>query len=121
MEAIYSSADILLQASLREWSGLAVIEAMSCGCVPVVSDIPSFRMLTAGGIYGRLFDVGDAEDLARVVLSLSPGERISLSESTREHFQLELSFDAMARRISKIYDDVIAIRDRRADFLDSQL
>ena len=31
-----ASADVLLQSSLREWSGLAVLEALACG-VPVAA------------------------------------------------------------------------------------
>jgi glycosyltransferase involved in cell wall biosynthesis len=105
MEAIYSSADFLLQASLREWSGLAVIEAMSCGCVPIVSDIPSFRMLTGGGA-GKLFPIGDAEALAQAALSISRTERHTLALACHSRFNQELSFAAMARKISAIYRDL---------------
>ncbi|HEX5166236.1 MAG TPA: glycosyltransferase family 4 protein [Thermomicrobiales bacterium] len=105
MEAIYSSADFLLQASLREWSGLAVIEAMSCGCIPIVSDIPSFRMLT-GGSAGKRFPVGDAEALARAALSISHANREALAMACHSRFKQELSFAAMASKISAIYRDV---------------
>jgi glycosyltransferase involved in cell wall biosynthesis len=106
MEAIYSSADFLLQASLREWSGLAVIEAMSCGCVPIVSDIPSFQMLTERGRFGRLFATGDPEGLARAALSINRSERPHLSQAIRDHFHRELSFTAMARQIDTVYHDL---------------
>ncbi len=106
MEAIYSSADFLLQASLREWSGLAVIEAMSCGCIPIVSDIPSFRTLTDGGRFGRLFATGDAMGLSRAALSVRPDGRVALSRAVRDHFELELSFAAMALKISDVYRDL---------------
>lgn len=108
MEAIYSSADILLQASVREWSGLAVMEAMSCGCIPVVSDIPSFRVLTGDGAFGRLFRVGDAGGLAGAALSLTEDERASLASAVRRRFERDLSFDAMARQVSAVYGDVVA-------------
>ena len=101
MEAIYSSADVLLQASLREWSGLAVLEAMSCGCVPLVSRIPSFTAMTADGRYGLHFEPGDAEGLARA--ALEAGDLTELSERVRAHFQAELSFQAMARKLDKLY------------------
>jgi glycosyltransferase involved in cell wall biosynthesis len=103
MEAVYSSADFLLQASTREWSGLAVIEAMSCGCVPIVSDIPSFRRITEDGRFGRLFSVGDAGALANAALSIAPDERAGLSAAVREHFDRELSFPALARQIDVVY------------------
>jgi glycosyltransferase involved in cell wall biosynthesis len=103
MEAVYSSADFLLQASTREWSGLAVIEAMSCGCIPIVSDIPSFRRMTSDGRFGRLFPVGDAGALADEAVSISPEQRAGLSASVREYFDRMLSFPALARQIDDVY------------------
>ena len=106
MPAIYSSADVLLQASLREWSGLSVLEAMACGCIPVVTDIPPFQTLTAGGRYGRLFPAGDAQALAATMLSLDPATRGALAAEVSAHFARELSFPAMARRMEQVYTDV---------------
>jgi len=110
MEAIYSSADVLLQASTREWSGLAVIEAMSCGCIPIVTDIPSFRKITDHGRVGRLVPVGDANAMAKAALALTASERGPLSAAAREHFAESLSFDAMARAISGVYVEVVEAR-----------
>jgi glycosyltransferase involved in cell wall biosynthesis len=106
MEAVYSSADFILQASTREWSGLAVIEAMSCGCIPIVSDIPSFRRITGGGRFGRLFPVGHPEALASAALSVSPSERTGMSTIVRDHFDRELSFPALARQIDTVYQQL---------------
>ena len=41
----YSAADIFVSGSHSEGSGYALIEAMSAGVVPVVTDIPSFRAI----------------------------------------------------------------------------
>jgi len=101
MEAIYSSADVLIQASLREWSGLAVLEAMSCGCIPLVSRIPSFTAMTAGGRYGLHFEPGDAEGLARAALSAA--DLRALGERARAHFRAALSFPAIARDLDALY------------------
>ena len=108
MEAIYSSADVLLQASRREWSGLAILEAMSCGCIPVVSDIPSFAAMTDNGRYGRLFTPGDAHGLARAALSI--GDPAMLSAATKEHFRKRLSFSAMAGQLDGIYRELVDSR-----------
>jgi glycosyltransferase involved in cell wall biosynthesis len=103
MQAIYSSADFLLQASRREFSGCAVLEAMACGAIPAVSNIPSFRAMTCGGRFGVLFPPGDAEALARAVLAIPPDEIAGRSAAVRAHFERALSFPAMAARLEEVY------------------
>jgi phosphatidylinositol alpha-mannosyltransferase len=48
--------------------GIVVAEAMASGCAPVVSAIPAFAHVTAGG--GELVAPGDAEGLARRIIAL---------------------------------------------------
>jgi glycosyltransferase involved in cell wall biosynthesis len=107
MEAIYSSADVLLQSSRREWSGLALLEALACGCLPVVSDIPSFRTLTDNGRYGRLFPPGDHSALAHQLLTLDADTRLVLGAAAQAYFQRELSFAALARRLDDLYAELV--------------
>ena len=43
LAALYRAADLFVLGSHNEGSGFALIEALSFGVVPVVSDIPPFR------------------------------------------------------------------------------
>jgi len=106
MAEFYSGADILLQASRREWSGLAVIEALACGAVPVIADIPAFRALTMDGRYGRLFGVGDARAMADQAASLSPAVLRGLRSACRDHFRRSLSFPALGERLRHLYAEM---------------
>ncbi|MGB8193648.1 MAG: glycosyltransferase family 4 protein, partial [Chitinophagaceae bacterium] len=54
----YNAADYYISGSFSEGSGYALIEAMSCGCIPIVSDIPSFGKITRDGAVGFLFPAG---------------------------------------------------------------
>ena len=45
MPNYYAAADVFISGSHYEGSGYALIEAMSAGVVPVVTDIPSFRAI----------------------------------------------------------------------------
>ena len=67
LEDIYNSADLFLLGSHQESCGYAVLEALACGVMPVVTDIPSFRVLTGNGSVGGLWPVGNADALARVL------------------------------------------------------
>ena len=58
MQYWYNSADYIISGSYYEGSGTAICEAMSCGCVPIVTDIPSFRAITGNGAYGLLYTAG---------------------------------------------------------------
>lgn len=107
METIYNSADFLLQASRREFSGCAVLEAMACGVIPIVTDIPSFQAMTDAGRYGVLFPPGDAEALARGVLSVPRADIPARSAAVRARFERALSFPALARRLESVYREVV--------------
>ena len=69
MEAFFSAADLFVLGSHREGSGYALIEALACAAIPVVTDIPSFRVLTDGGTLGPLWPPGDAPALAAALVS----------------------------------------------------
>ena len=107
MEAIYNSADFLLQASHQEFSGVAVLDALACGVIPVVTDIPSFRVMTNGGRHGFLFPPGDAEALARSVLAVPPEAIATQSEQVRAWFEQAFSFPALARQLDALYGEVL--------------
>ncbi|MDP2307790.1 MAG: glycosyltransferase family 4 protein [Pseudomonadota bacterium] len=111
MATLYAEADILLQSSVREVCGVAVIEALACGCVPVVTDIPPFRRLLDGGHVGRLFPRGDGVALAAQVLALLDGDLGGASAAARARFDRALSFDVLAAELESIYGAAIAHQD----------
>lgn len=104
MATLFSAADLFVQSSLREYGGNSLVEAMSCGAVPVVTDIPSFRALTDGGRLARLFSAGDAAAMARAITTLADEERRTLSTSICRYFDEQLSYAALAR----VYEQTFA-------------
>jgi glycosyltransferase involved in cell wall biosynthesis len=97
------AADLLIQASHHEGSGYVVLEALACGTIPVVTDIPSFRRI-AGGI-GALFPPGDAAALAHAICSTetSPERR----SAARAHFEAKLDFRSVGRELLAAYRAVL--------------
>jgi len=106
METIFNSADLFLQASRREVAGRAGLEAMACGVIPVVTGIPSFYAMTDGGRYGVLFRPGDAEALARGVLSIPLDEVPERSRQVHAWFEQAFSFPALAKQLDAVYREV---------------
>jgi glycosyltransferase involved in cell wall biosynthesis len=96
----FSAADYYLSGSYKEGSGYALLEAMACGCVPVVTDIPSFRKITENGKYGYLYKAGDCWDLYKTLCALDKPSQIS-ADDVVDHFNQSLSFEKIA---ADVYD-----------------
>lgn len=98
----YNSADFIVSGSHYEGSGTAICEAMSCGCVPLVTDILSFRMITNNGECGVLYEPGNEAALLEV---LKQTRQMNVAEKRRlsiEYYKQNLSFEVIAERIEEI-------------------
>jgi glycosyltransferase involved in cell wall biosynthesis len=108
--AYYSASDLYISASHHEGSGYALIEALACGLLPVVTDIPAFRAIV--GSCGALWRSGDpaacAEALRQVLAR--PVERARAQ--SRAHFASELSWPAVAARTLAAYRALAEARAR---------
>lgn len=104
----YSAADFYIAASHREGSGYALLEAMACGCFPVVSNIPTFKKITGYGKAGILFRKADANALALVLEQSIAFKNDSLRQKVIRHFEEELSFKKIADDLYLICDDIVS-------------
>lgn len=107
MAALYSAADLLLQASRREVCGNVVIEALACGATPVVSDIPPFRRLL--GAVGATFPAGDPAGLARAAVAVRPDRA-----AARARFEEALAFPVLARDFERVLEAALRRRVGRS-------
>jgi glycosyltransferase involved in cell wall biosynthesis len=98
----FNSAAFFLSGSHYEGSGTAVCEAMSCGCVPVVTDIPSFRMITDNGRCGWLFQPGDGKGLLNALCETQQTDIEAKRKLCLDYFRSTLSFEAISSRIHDI-------------------
>lgn len=112
-ESVFNSADFLLQTDRLANNGHAVLDAMACGVIPVVSDIPLFRKMVDNGRCGFLFPQGDAEALAKELLKFSPGKIAGRAALVHDWFEAAYSYEAMAGLLLDIYAE--AIGQRRAE------
>ena len=106
LEYWFSAADYFISGSHKEAMGYAIIEAMACGCIPVVTDIPSFNKITANGEFGFLFAPGDVEGLYQALMRSVGVDRDSLSNKIVEHFNSSLSFRRIAEDLNMIISGI---------------
>ncbi len=103
MEGFYRSIDYFIQASHREAYGFAPVEAMCAGAVPVLSDIPAFRLLTHNGRFGHLFRPGTLHALTRVLNALAPAPPAAQRRETAGYAQQHFSYLAIAKELRELY------------------
>jgi glycosyltransferase involved in cell wall biosynthesis len=111
LPALHRTADVFVIGSHREVACFSLIEALSFGVTPVVTDIPPFRAITADGRVGALFPPGDPRALARALQATSQGDRRERRSAVRAHFERELSWEAVGSRALAAYR--AAASDRR--------
>jgi glycosyltransferase involved in cell wall biosynthesis len=106
LQTWFSAADFLISGSHYEGSGIAVSEAMSCGCIPLVTDIISFRKMV--GDCGFLYDAGDTHSLLQILQQSLTINIPAQKKAVMEKFQQELSFKAIAQKIHHLITNMQA-------------
>ncbi|RYY39151.1 MAG: glycosyltransferase [Chitinophagaceae bacterium] len=94
LEPMYHAADYFVSASHYEGGGIAFCEALSCGCVPVYSRIPSLMHLA--GNLGASFVPGDVAGLERAMRVALLPELVSQKEAVVQRFRESFSPEAIA-------------------------
>jgi glycosyltransferase involved in cell wall biosynthesis len=108
--AVYNSADYFVLGSHYEGSGYALVEALACGVVPVVTDIASFRALTDQGRIGACWPPGDSVALSEAFVRARSRPWQSLSDQAVQFFDQHLSWAAIARKAISAYREAAGRR-----------
>lgn len=103
LESFYQSIDYFVQGSHHEAYGYSVAEAISTGAIPIVTDIPSFRLLCDDGRCGYLFPPGDAAALQQIFLKIPKIVRPDERARAIQRFVQEFSYPAIAKKFLTLY------------------
>jgi glycosyltransferase involved in cell wall biosynthesis len=109
----YRNADYFVLGSHYEGSGYALSEALRCGCVPIVTNIPSFRMMTNNGKLGALWEPGNKDSLVEAAKLAMSRPLQQQAEACIDFFKNNLSFDAIAKVAMGYYQQLIDKRNRK--------
>ncbi len=97
----YNSVDWMVSTSHSEAFGMSVSEAMSCGCVPILTSIPAFKKLTGAGQVGLMFEAGNPDDLANSLEKAAMKDLTKERNIVLEYYQSHLSATAIAQQLEK--------------------
>ena len=104
----YNEADFFISGSQYESGGVAVCEAMSCGCIPLLTKIDSFKKMTANGACGLLYETGNEKDLLNCFLQAQQMDIALERKKVLAQFAKELSFEAIAQKMEQAFADIQA-------------
>jgi len=95
----YNSADFILSTSHYESHGIAVIEGLSCGCIPILTGLPSFTKITNNGEIGFLYPPGDEDALMGLLHRCLELDLPTHRNRILRYFKERLSSEAIAKNI----------------------
>jgi len=104
----YKQIDVFLLTSDFEGLPLALLEAMSCGCVPIVSNVGGIKQLDFTGI-GYKFDEFDSEQIADKInyYTKNPASYFDESNQAREFVIKNYSLSKQVNEIIFLYRKLI--------------
>ncbi|MGH8579347.1 MAG: glycosyltransferase family 4 protein [Gammaproteobacteria bacterium] len=108
-----SQAQFFISATEYEGFGLAIIEAMAAGCIPVVSRIAPLTNFIVDGQQGFLVDFSDpdrAADKISKIIALNESERSRISQKAAERAQ-DFSWDRKVNEFIDAYQYAAARRN----------
>lgn len=111
----YNSADYFVLGSHYEGAGYALSEALRCGCIPIVTHIPSFRRMTHEGQLGALWTPGDRVSLIKAVEIATSKPLEAEAQACIDFYQQQLSFQAIARVAAQHYRQIVERRLQRVN------
>ena len=105
-----AAMDVYLMSSAFEGLPVALLEAMSMGCVPVCTAVGGIPEAVTTGETGMLTEPGNARALAEATISLlDDRQRLQImSAAARRTIELRFSMTRMTRELEAVYREVAA-------------
>lgn len=113
----FMQADLFISASHGEGLPVAVLEAMTCRCPVLLSDIPPHREIAEGVDFIPLVRPGDVAGFRREIerfREMSASERAEIGQKCRQVVEERFSLAAMHARLHEVYTEIVNDRDERS-------
>ena len=105
---LFSGSEYFISASEYEGFGVSAIEAMASGCVPVLSDIETFRGFVNGnnGVIVNFTDAEKAADKIMKLINLNKGDRKKMGLNAQNSVK-KYSWGEKIPLYEKVYNGVL--------------
>ena len=106
LKKVYNHHQFFISASHQEGSGYALVEAMACGCVPIVTAIAPHRYMTDSDHCGLLFSAQNDAELLKQLIQSQQIDYLHWQNQVLIQFEKKLSFKAIANRIQDVFQSL---------------
>jgi glycosyltransferase involved in cell wall biosynthesis len=113
LENYYHSADYFVLGSLSEGTCYSLSEALSCGCIPIITAIPTFKTMTNNGQLGALWEVGNKNSFVEAAMIAMNKSVEQEAKACIDFFKNNLSYKAIAKNAILYYEKAIAFRQQK--------
>lgn len=107
IQTVYANADILILNSMAEGTPNVILEAMACGVIPVVRELPGFKdFIIKDGVTGFLYS--DIDKLESILNKLFNNRELmqQVSVNASQFAQQNFSFERVWSEVQKEIDNV---------------
>lgn len=106
---LFLRADVFISPSAHDGTPNSLLEAMACGCLPIVGDIESMREWITPGINGLLVDANQAQTLAEAVLLAleNPALRAEAARSNRQIITNRADVNQVRAQVVEFYQSML--------------
>ena len=107
---LFLRADAFVSPSVHDGTPNSLLEAMACGCVPIVGDIESMREWITPGVNGMLVDSSQPQSLSDAVLFAleNPNLRVSAAEVNQKIISERADLRKVRVQVVEFYKSILA-------------
>ncbi|MBC8497062.1 MAG: glycosyltransferase family 4 protein [Chloroflexi bacterium] len=111
MAETFRQSQIVLSITTHDGTPNTLLEALACGCFPIVGDIESLREWISPGVNGLLVDPADPKALADAILVAlgDPGLRASAREHNLRLIAERANYRKVMGEAERFYSQICAI------------
>ena len=107
---LFRQAQVVVSPTTHDGTPNTLLEAMACGCFPVVGDIESLREWITPGVNGLLTTPDDPHTLAGAVVQAleNPALRVSAAAYNQHLVAERAEYEQGMRRAEKFYQELVS-------------
>lgn len=106
VERYFSNCDVVVLPYKRIYQSGVLLLSMSYGRVTLTSDLEAFKEIIKDEISGFLFENGNVEDLARVILKIKKKSSLPIvKQNAKELLEKKFDWTSIGKQTKKVYEE----------------